>query len=169
MSFWWTGVMLEEQWMAWRPSTSIQRPWNYTESITDTNSQLRLQITMNDSLPKISILYLKETFQMITNEPLMNQCHAKREMDGLQASRDPDLSRINYGHKLPITATVSNIVRWIGVLGTPHTIIALCSGGRTLFVRGLSRWCHLVIEEPRKTWLGVIRSDPETLEQSRIN
>ena len=124
---------------------------------------------MNDSLPKISILYLKETFQMITNEPLMNQCHARRAMDGLQASRDPDLSRINYGHKLPITATVSNIVRWIGVLGTPHTIIALCSGGRTLFVRGLSRWCHLVIAEPRKTWLGVMRSDPVILEQSRIN
>ena len=26
MSHWWTSVMLGEQWMAWRPSTSIQRP-----------------------------------------------------------------------------------------------------------------------------------------------
>ena len=58
---------------------------NYPDSITDTNSQLRLQITMKASLHKISLLYLKETFPNITNEPLMNQCHARRAIDGLTA------------------------------------------------------------------------------------
>ena len=57
----------------------------------------------------MSLLYLKETFPKITNEPLMNQCHARRAMDGLAAIyKHPEtleLSRINYGHKLPITAT----------------------------------------------------------------
>ena len=64
---------------------------------------------MKASLPKISLLYLKETFPEITNEPLMNQRHARRAMDGLTAIykhlETPELSRINYGHKLPITAT----------------------------------------------------------------
>ena len=64
---------------------------------------------MKASLPKTSVLYLKETFPKITNELLMNRCHARRAMDGLTAIyKHPEtleLYRINYGHKLPITAT----------------------------------------------------------------
>ena len=163
MSHWWTSVMLGEQWMAWRPSTSIQRPgtipnqlrtqapnygyslqhsavdrcfgnaaYNHSPSLwwshaicawslkmmpssysrTQKNmagsdevgssdpgtiqNQLRTQ-TPNYGykslwrlpFPKISILYLKETFLVITNEPQMNQCQARRALEGLTAIQKP--------------------------------------------------------------------------------
>ena len=58
---------------------------NYTHSIRATSFAL----TTTASPLIISVLYLKETFLVITNEPQMNQCQARRALEGLTAIQKP--------------------------------------------------------------------------------
>ena len=46
-------------------------------------------LTTTASTLIIRLLYLKETFLVITNEPQMNQCHARRALEGLTAIQKP--------------------------------------------------------------------------------
>ena len=59
--------------------------WKYPHSIRATGFAL----TKTASPLIIRLLYLKETFLVITNEPQMNQCHARRALEGLTAIQKP--------------------------------------------------------------------------------
>ena len=58
---------------------------NYPHSIRAT----RFALTTTASPLMKSLLFLKETCLVITNEPQMNQCHARRAFEGLTAILKP--------------------------------------------------------------------------------